>query len=75
MHTLGNLTLTTGQLNTAMSNQAWNEKRLRLGRHSTLALNDDLLREAGETWNIEAIEARAERMARWAEELWPVPDA
>ena len=75
MHTLGNLTLTTGQLNTAMSNQAWSEKSVRLGGYSTLALNDDLLREAGKTWNVEAIEARAERMARWAEELWPVPDA
>lgn len=75
MHTLGNLTLTTDGLNTAMSNQAWSEKRGRLRGHSTLALNDDLLREAGDTWNVEAIEKRAERMARWAEELWPVPDA
>ena len=72
MHTLGNLTLTTDRLNTAMSNQAWNEKRRRLDGHSTLALNDELLREAGQVWNVEAIEARAERMAEWAESLWPV---
>ncbi len=72
MHTLGNLTLTTDRLNAAMSNQVWNEKRRRLDGHSTLALNDELLREAGQVWNVEAIEARAERMAEWAESLWPV---
>ena len=74
MHTLGNLTLTTDRLNAAMSNQAWSEKCERLQGHSTLALNDDLLRKASESWNVEAIEARADRMARWAEKLWPVPD-
>lgn len=73
MHTLGNLTLTTDKLNAAMSNQAWDEKRRRLGRHSTLTLNEELLREAGQVWNVEAIEARAQRMAQWAESLWPVP--
>ena len=73
MHTLGNLTLTTDKLNTAMSNQAWDEKRTRLGGHSTLALNSELLREAGQMWNVEAIEARAGRMGQWAEALWPVP--
>ena len=73
MHTLGNLTLTTDRLNTAMSNQAWDEKRTRLGGHSTLALNSELLHQAGEAWNVEAIEARAGRMAEWAERLWPTP--
>ena len=73
LHTLGNLTLTTDKLNAAMSNQAWKEKRERLGKHSTLALNRELLLEAKETWNVEAIEARARRMAEWAEALWPVP--
>ena len=73
MHTLGNLTLTTDKLNAAMSNQAWDEKRRRLGGHSTLTLNEELLREAGQAWNVEAIEARAERMAEWAGCLWPIP--
>ena len=73
MHTLGNLTLTTDKLNAAMSNQAWDEKRGRLGGHSTLALNTELLREASQVWNVETIEARAGRMAQWAEALWPVP--
>ena len=73
MHTLGNLTLTTDRLNAAMSNQAWDEKRRRLGGHSTLALNEELLREAGQVWNVEAIEGRAERMAQWAECVWPIP--
>lgn len=75
MHTLGNLTLTTDKLNAAMSNQAWQEKRERLGKHSMLALNSELLREAKETWNVEAIEARARRMSEWAEALWPIPSA
>ena len=73
MHTLGNLTLTTDKLNAAMSNQAWDEKRIRLCGHSTLTLNEELLREAGQVWNVEAIEERAGRMAEWAESLWPVP--
>ena len=46
---------------------------MRLGGHSTLALNSELLHEAGGTWNVEAIEAWAGRMAEWAESLWPVP--
>ena len=73
MHTFGNLTLTTDRLNTAMSNQHWDEKRGRLGGHSTLALNRELLHQAGEAWNVETIEARAERMAEWAESIWPIP--
>ena len=73
MHTLGNLTLTTDKLNSAMSNQSWNEKRSRLGGHSTLLLNRELLCEATEAWNVEAIETRAERMADWAESIWPIP--
>ena len=51
------------RLNAAMSNQAWDEKRKRLGGLSTLALNSELIPGAGEVWNVEAIEARAERMA------------
>ena len=73
MHTLENLTLTTDRLNAAMSNQTWKEKCRRPSGHSTLALNEELLRGAGQVWNVEAIEARAERMAQWAESLWPVP--
>ena len=73
MHTLGNLTLTTDKLNAAMSNQSWNEKRNRLGGHSTLMLNRELLRETGEAWTVESIDARAKRMADWAELIWPLP--
>ena len=65
--------MTTDKLNTAMSNQSWDEKRTRLGGHSTLALNGELLREASQVWNVEAIEARAGCMGQWAEALWPVP--
>ena len=73
MHTLGNLTLTTDKLNAAMSNQNWNEKRDRLGGHSTLALNRELLSETGEEWTVDSIDARAKRMAGWAESIWPLP--
>ena len=42
---------------------------MRLGEHSTLTLNSELLHEAGETRNVEAIEAWAGRMAERAESL------
>ena len=73
MHTLGNLTLTTDRLNAAMSNQAWDEKHSRPDGHSTLALNEEQLREASQVWNMETIEGRAQPMAEWAEGVRPIP--
>lgn len=73
LHTLGNLTLTTKPLNTVMSNKPWSDKKRELSEHSTLKLNQDLLQQAGNEWSVRTIEERAERMAQWAESLWPIP--
>ena len=43
IHTVGNLTLTTQQLNSSMSNDAWEAKQQELSAHATLLLNRDLV--------------------------------
>jgi len=73
LHTLGNLTLTTTPLNIDMSNNPWGDKKGKLEEHSTLKLNKDLLQHADNEWSVRTIDERAERMAQWAESLWPIP--
>ena len=69
IHTLGNLTLATGSLNTSLSNRPWDEKRAELHDHITLFLNKDLVKEP--EWNEERIEERARQLAQVATEVWP----
>lgn len=71
LHTLGNLTLTG--YNSEYSNKPFAEKRDMVGgfRQSPLRLNEGL--GSIETWNEQAIMARAERLARWAVDVWPTP--
>ncbi len=69
IHTLGNLTLANGRLNTSLSNKLWEEKREELQDHSTLFLNKVLVMET--EWNEERIEARARQLAKVAIEVWP----
>ena len=51
LHRLGNLTLTTGELNSSLSNSSWslphaaNDKRRALAKHSVLLLNTRLVEE------------------------------
>ncbi|WP_058914040.1 GmrSD restriction endonuclease domain-containing protein [Entomohabitans teleogrylli] len=68
-HTLGNLTLTG--YNPEYSNRSFAEKRDMDGgfRHSHLRLNNGL--SCLETWNEEAIVARARHMAEQASTVWP----
>ena len=56
---LGNLTLTTGRLNSSLSNGPWHEKRTALDNHSTLLLNRELLADTPGEWNEDAIERRS----------------
>lgn len=72
-HTLGNLTLVTGRLNSAASNAPWSDKRDTLNRHSVLLISSDV-RTAGE-WGEPQIEARSQRLAELAVRIWPGPDA
>jgi uncharacterized protein with ParB-like and HNH nuclease domain/predicted transport protein len=71
LHTLGNLTLTA--YNSVYSDRPFAEKRdinNGLGQ-SPLKLNKHLGQV--ETWNLEAIEARAKRLASKAVTIWPSP--
>ena len=69
IHTIGNLTLANGRLNTSLSNKLWKEKRKELQEHNTLFLNKALVKET--EWNEERIEARARQLAKVAIDVWP----
>ena len=71
IHTIGNLTLVKGKLNSALSNAPWPEKKRTLEKHSVLFLNKDLLTHAPELWNEQAITQRAKRMHKAAIRVWP----
>jgi len=77
IHTIGNLTLLTGKLNTKVSNGPWlgnGGKREGLEAHDVLLLNRELLKRAGDTWTDEAIRSRTEDLAKVIVGVWPVPE-
>ncbi len=73
IHTVGNLTLTTQQLNSSMSNDAWEMKRQELWDHATLLLNKDLV--SNDSWDEECIVNRSRRTAEVVSRVWPGPDS
>jgi hypothetical protein len=76
IHTLGNLTLLTGKLNSKVSNGPWlgnGGKRQALEAHDVLLLNRELLRTAGDQWTDEAVRVRTKRLTDVIIEIWPVP--
>lgn len=76
IHTLGNLTLLTGKLNSKVSNGPWSgadSKRAGLEKHDVLLLNRDLLKKSGEEWTGEVIRERTQELVRCITEVWPVP--
>jgi hypothetical protein len=74
VHTIGNLTLLTGKLNSRVSNSAWSVKQDELRRHDVLKLNVGLLGAAGDSWDDEKVRARTEVLTRAVVEVWPVPE-
>jgi hypothetical protein len=77
IHTLGNLTLLTGRLNTRVSNGPWGgetSKRAALQAHDVLMLNRDLLAGTGDSWTDDDIRARTERLSHLILKIWPVPE-
>jgi hypothetical protein len=80
LHRLGNLTLTTGELNSSLSNGPWhapesaNDKRRGLARHSLLKLNARLAEENPEDFNEQAIDRRGEQLADEILSIWPGPE-
>ena len=74
IHTIGNLTLVTGPLNTALSNNPWPEKRAEIEEYSNLPINRDLVKKAGDVWDEQTIIDRGQRLAEIAISVWPGPD-
>lgn len=74
VHTLGNLTLLTGPLNSKVSNGPWPEKREALHGHDVLLLNRDLLDNAENAWDEDGIRQRTDRLAKVVCDVWPVPE-
>ena len=68
LHTFGNLTLVTSELNSSLQNQVFEKKRERLSQ-SLLSLNTVLTNKT--SWDERAIEARALALAGLAVEIWP----
>lgn len=71
VQTLGNLTLLTSPLNSAMSNSSWKTKRDALVQHSMLPISVELRTET--SWDEAKILARSERLTQKAIEIWPGP--
>ena len=71
---IGNLTLASKRLNSAMSNKSWEYKKKALYQHSRLYLNKELLDNAPEVWDETAIVKRSEQLAQAIVEIWPHAD-
>jgi hypothetical protein len=76
IHTLGNLTLLTGKLNSKVSNGPWRGKGGKqegLEAHDVLLLNRDLLKKAGDDWTEQTVHTRTQEMIDAIIQIWPVP--
>ncbi len=71
IHTIANLTLVNGRLNSSLSNAPWDRKRKTLADHSVLFLNKELVNEGPDIWDEHAIEVRAEWLHEKAVKIWP----
>jgi hypothetical protein len=77
IHTLGNLTLLTGRLNSSVSNGPWigvEGKRNALQTHDVLLLNRKLIETSGDGWSNQAIRARTRDLIEVIIRVWPVPE-
>lgn len=70
---LGNLTLTSGPLNSSLSNSPWASKRPALAKHSLLLLNQRIT--AHEEWDEASIDARGSDLAASICRIWPGPES
>ena len=71
LHTLGNLTLLTQELNSSVSNAAYAVRRPEITKQSALQLNAYF--QDVETWDEAAILKRGEHLFEMAVKLWPYP--
>lgn len=76
IHTLGNLTLLTGRLNSRVSNGPWMDaagKRSGLEGHDVLMLNRDVLKRGDQSWTESHITERTRDIITAILSIWPVP--
>jgi hypothetical protein len=73
-HTMGNLTLLTGRLNSGVSNGPWTAKAEGLRQHDVLILNRDLLDAGRSGWSHDQIRRRTDEMIDDVLTIWPVPE-
>ena len=71
IHTIGNLTLVNGSLNSSLSNAPWNTKKDALADHSVLFLNKRLVNRGPDVWDETAIKKRAKWLYKQAVKVWP----
>ena len=71
IHTIGNLTLVNGRLNSSLSNAPWNTKKDTLADHSVLFLNKRLVNKGPKVWDETAINKRAKWLYKQAVKIWP----
>lgn len=71
IHTLGNLTIISDQLNRSLSNAAFEDKAPKLVEHSNLTLNRHIAKS--DSWDEKAIQDRGEALAELAVHIWPSP--
>lgn len=71
LHTIGNLTLLTGSLNSSVSNGPWADKRPEVLKHSKLNLNRYF--QYKETWDEQEIVRRSKVLFELARKVWPHP--
>jgi hypothetical protein len=74
-HSLGNLTLVNGKLNTGLSNDPWSKKRVTLQEHTTLFLNKDLVTKYIDAWDESTIRERGRALTQVVCRIWPGPDS
>lgn len=71
LQTLGNLTITTDQLNRSLGQAAFSDKAPKLVEHSNLTMNRRIAEQ--DKWDETNIRARGEALADLAAKVWPSP--
>ena len=77
VHTIGNLTLVTSDLNRRLSNNEWRDKQIMISRDAKsneLLMNQDLRLQQSGKWDVEEIVARSDSLLEIALQFWPGPN-
>ena len=77
VHTIGNLTLVTSDLNRRLSNNEWRDKQIMISRDAKsneLLMNQNLRLQQSGKWDVEEIVARSGSLLAIALRIWPGPN-